>query len=84
LFYAQWLKLDELLEQERQCKQALTNRAGVLGLLLHSTFDHEVREKIQKQMAEAERQKLAEEQEQLKQQRQKQQRMHEGSLNYCN
>ncbi|CAL8077921.1 unnamed protein product [Orchesella dallaii] len=72
-----WLKLDELLEQERQCKQALTNRAGVLGLLLHSTFDHELREKIQKQMAEAElKQKLAEE-EQMKQQRQKQHRMHD-------
>lgn len=58
----QWLKLDALLDQERQCKQALTNRAGVLGLLLHSTFDHDLREKIQKQMAEAElQQKLADE-----------------------
>lgn len=74
-----WLKLDELLDQERQIKQALTNRAGVLGLLLHSTFDHELREKIQKQMAEAElKQKIQEEEEEKSQQ----QESPEIDLNY--
>jgi hypothetical protein len=60
------MKLDELFHQERQCKQALTDRAGVLGLLLHSTFDHEIRDKLQKQMEQAElkEQRLHEEQQQ--------------------
>ncbi|XP_033647537.1 CXXC-type zinc finger protein 1-like isoform X2 [Asterias rubens] len=35
-----WLKLDELLEQERNIRQAMFNRAGVLGLMLHQTLDH--------------------------------------------
>ncbi|XP_022081403.1 CXXC-type zinc finger protein 1-like [Acanthaster planci] len=35
-----WLKLDELLEQERNVRQAMFNRAGVLGLMLHQTLDH--------------------------------------------
>ncbi|KAK4329393.1 hypothetical protein Pmani_000248 [Petrolisthes manimaculis] len=43
----QWLKLDELLEQERSVRQAMTNRAGVLGLMLHSTYDHALAEKLQ-------------------------------------
>lgn len=43
----QWLKLDELLEQERLVRQAMTNRAGVLGLMLHSTYDHALAEKLQ-------------------------------------
>ena len=37
----QWLKLDELMEKERQTRQALASRAGVLGLMLHSTYNHE-------------------------------------------
>ncbi|CAH1784566.1 unnamed protein product [Owenia fusiformis] len=36
----QWMKLDELLEQERVIKVSLTNRAGVLGLMLHQTIEH--------------------------------------------
>ncbi|XP_068249561.1 CXXC-type zinc finger protein 1-like isoform X2 [Palaemon carinicauda] len=43
----QWLKLDELLEQERLVRQAMTNRAGVLGLMLHSTYDHALAVKLQ-------------------------------------
>lgn len=39
---AQWLKVDELLEQERQLTAGMSSRAGVLGLMLHSTFNHEV------------------------------------------
>ncbi len=40
VFHWQWLKLDELLEQERNIRQAMFNRAGVLGLMLHQTLDH--------------------------------------------
>jgi len=42
----QWMKVDELLEQERHVRNTLANRAGVLGLLLHSTFNHEIDEKM--------------------------------------
>lgn len=35
------MKIEELLEQERLIRQAISNRAGVLGLLLHQTVDHE-------------------------------------------
>nr|CAD7441395.1 unnamed protein product [Timema bartmani]CAD7453742.1 unnamed protein product [Timema tahoe] len=42
----QLLKIDELIEQERQLRHLLTNRAGVMALLLHSTFDHEGMEAI--------------------------------------
>jgi len=38
----QWMKVDELIEQERQVKSAMSSRAGVMALLLHSTFNHEV------------------------------------------
>lgn len=51
-FLPQWLKLDELLEQERQIRLAMSNRGGVMGLLLHSTFDHDLRNRIQTQMQE--------------------------------
>ncbi len=36
------MKVDELIEQERQLKAAMSNRAGVIGLMLHSTFNHEL------------------------------------------
>ncbi len=39
-----------MLEQERQIRQAMSNRGGVMGLLLHSTFDHDLRNRIQTQM----------------------------------
>uniref|UniRef100_A0A2M4BLR3 CXXC-type zinc finger protein 1 n=1 Tax=Anopheles marajoara TaxID=58244 RepID=A0A2M4BLR3_9DIPT len=42
----QWLKMDELVEQERQIRQAMASRAGVLGLMLHSTYNHELMEKL--------------------------------------
>ncbi|KAJ8046741.1 CXXC-type zinc finger protein 1 [Holothuria leucospilota] len=35
-----WLKLDELLEQERTIRSAMSGRAGVLSLMLHQTIDH--------------------------------------------
>jgi len=42
----QWVKLDELMEQERSEKELLSRRAGVLNLMLHSTFNHELMEKM--------------------------------------
>uniref|UniRef100_A0AB39CFD3 CXXC-type zinc finger protein 1 n=1 Tax=Colaphellus bowringi TaxID=561076 RepID=A0AB39CFD3_9CUCU len=44
----QWLKLDELLEKERQIRTSMANRAGVLALMLHSTYNHELMERITK------------------------------------
>lgn len=40
-FSLQWMKLDELIEQERNIRIAMSNRVGVLGLLLHQTVDHD-------------------------------------------
>ena len=37
----QLMKLEELVAEEREIRTALTNRAGVLGLLLHQTIDHD-------------------------------------------
>ena len=35
------MKLDELFEQERSVRLAMSNRMGVLGLMLHQTIDHD-------------------------------------------
>jgi len=43
----QWMKLDDLLEKEYHLRQSMTNRAGVLALMLHSTYNHELMEKVQ-------------------------------------
>ncbi|KAL7988133.1 hypothetical protein Chor_007052 [Crotalus horridus] len=37
----QWYKLDELFEQERNVRMAMTNRAGLLALMLHQTIQHD-------------------------------------------
>ncbi|RZF37140.1 hypothetical protein LSTR_LSTR015330 [Laodelphax striatellus] len=42
----QWLKIDELIEQERQIRQRMTDRAGVLALMLHSTYNHELMQEM--------------------------------------
>lgn len=42
----QWLKMDELIEQERQIRTAMASRAGLLSLMLHSTYNHDVMEKL--------------------------------------
>jgi COMPASS component SPP1 len=39
--------MDELIEQERQIKQAMSSRSGLMGLLLHSTFDHTMAARLQ-------------------------------------
>ncbi|KAJ0036535.1 hypothetical protein NQD34_005212 [Periophthalmus magnuspinnatus] len=36
-----WYKLDELFEQERNLRTAMTNRAGMLALMLHQTIQHD-------------------------------------------
>jgi COMPASS component SPP1 len=43
----QWLKLDELFEKERQIRTAVAQRAGLLPLILHSTFNHELMQQQQ-------------------------------------
>ncbi len=43
----QWLKLDELFEKERQIRTAMAQRAGLLPLILHSTFNHELMQQQQ-------------------------------------
>lgn len=42
----QWLKIDELVEQERQIRANMATRAGVLALMLHSTYNHELMEQM--------------------------------------
>ncbi|XP_049828645.1 CXXC-type zinc finger protein 1-like isoform X1 [Schistocerca gregaria] len=42
----QWLKIDELIEQERQIRHMMASRAGVLGLMLHSTYNHDLMEQM--------------------------------------
>lgn len=37
----QWLRLDELYEQERNTCMSMTSRGGVLGLMLHQTLSHD-------------------------------------------
>ncbi|GLV36846.1 CXXC finger protein 1 [Carabus blaptoides fortunei] len=44
----QWLKMDELIEQERQLRHNMASRAGVLSLMLHSTYNHEIMEQLTK------------------------------------
>lgn len=40
------MKLDELVEKERQIRHRMSTRAGVLALMLHSTYDHELMERL--------------------------------------
>lgn len=42
----QWLKIDELIEQERQIRHMMASRAGVLALMLHSTYNHDLMEQM--------------------------------------
>ncbi|XP_063232114.1 CXXC-type zinc finger protein 1-like isoform X2 [Bacillus rossius redtenbacheri] len=52
----QWLKLDELVEQERQIRHLMASRAGVLALMLHSTYDHELMEQGREAIEKLQRQ----------------------------
>ncbi|KAJ8874368.1 hypothetical protein PR048_025216 [Dryococelus australis] len=51
-----WLKLDELVEQERQIRHLMASRAGVLALMLHSTYDHELMEQGREAIEKMQRQ----------------------------
>ncbi|CAG9861757.1 unnamed protein product [Phyllotreta striolata] len=42
----QWMKMDELMEKERQIRSSMASRAGVLALMLHSTYNHELMERL--------------------------------------
>lgn len=70
----QWLKMDELFEQERQIRHQMVSRSGVLGLMLHSTYDHDLVENLyrqrQQQFVAAQKQQMREQQRQLRQQAQ--------------
>lgn len=46
------MRADELIEQERQLRHKLANRSGVLALMLHSTYNHEVMEQMTAQQAQ--------------------------------
>nr|NP_001071905.1 zinc finger protein [Ciona intestinalis]BAE93291.1 zinc finger protein [Ciona intestinalis] len=37
----QWLKIDEIFDEERRIKTAMSNRAGLVSLLLHQTTVHD-------------------------------------------
>lgn len=45
----QWLKMDELLDHERQVRTAMASRANVLALMLHSVYDHVIMDRLLKQ-----------------------------------
>ncbi|KAF7998561.1 hypothetical protein HCN44_010969 [Aphidius gifuensis] len=49
----QWLKMDELVEQEKNIRDNMKNRAGVLGLLLHSTHNHVLEQQLELKRKEA-------------------------------
>lgn len=68
-----WMKLDDLLEQERQVRQSMTNRAGVLGLMLHSAYDHTLASRFEQQLKLQQQQRQQQEQQQLQQQQQQEQ-----------
>ncbi|CAH0548993.1 unnamed protein product [Brassicogethes aeneus] len=44
----QWLKMDEMLEKERQIRTSMASRAGVLALMLNSTYNHDIMEQYTK------------------------------------
>ncbi|KAK7595122.1 hypothetical protein V9T40_001555 [Parthenolecanium corni] len=57
----QWLKLDELVEQEHQIRNFLLARTGVLNLMLHSTYDHDLMNQLAIQSQQIAAQRKAEE-----------------------
>ena len=67
----QWMKLDELLEQERQVRVSMTNRAGVLGLMLHSAYDHALASRYE-QLTQQEKRRNEENERRYQQQRNQQ------------
>lgn len=58
--FSQWLKLDELIEQEHQIRSFLLARTGVLNLMLHSTYDHDLMNELAIQSQQNRRQEPSE------------------------
>lgn len=71
------MKLDELLEQERVVRQSMTNRAGVLGLMLHSAFDHALASRFEQQLKV---QREQQQHQQFRQQHEQQNHQHQQQL----
>lgn len=42
----QYVKMDDLNDQEQKVRAAMASRAGVLSLMLHSTYNHEIMERL--------------------------------------
>ncbi|XP_015188319.1 PREDICTED: CXXC-type zinc finger protein 1-like [Polistes dominula] len=57
----QWLKIDELVEQERQIRSNMATRAGVLALMLHSTYNHELMEQMTQEQSREQLEAMEEE-----------------------
>jgi len=55
------MELEDLYEDERSIRQAMADRAGVLGLMLHSTIDHDVVARQMSQMHTSKQQQAYEE-----------------------
>jgi len=64
------MDLEDLYEEERTIRQGMASRAGVLGLMLHSTIDHEALARQVSQM-----QSVSKQQQQQHQQQQQQQQL---------
>lgn len=45
------MKLDDLFEQERTIRTSMSNRAGVIGLMLHQTIDHDPRNPVKRTLS---------------------------------
>lgn len=43
------MKFDELFETERQIRTRMSDRAGVLSLMLHATYNHEIMDQVNSQ-----------------------------------
>merc|ERR1712183_1218927 len=50
------MDLEDFYEEERTIRQGMASRAGVLGLMLHSTIDHDALARMQTQMQTASKQ----------------------------
>ena len=61
------MDLEDLYEEERTIRQGMASRAGVLGLMLHSTIDHDELARQVSQMQSQQQQQQQQQQHQLQQ-----------------
>ena len=47
----EFLTRDDLFEEESKVRTAMANRAGVLALIMHSTFDHSYDERMREKQS---------------------------------